>query len=51
VIFWFKVLQVVPGFGAAARAGERVETVNTRTIRAENFLMPTDFKLSLINKP
>jgi hypothetical protein len=51
VIFLFKVLQVVPGFGAAARAGERVEAVKTKTISAENLLMPTDFKLSLGNKP
>jgi hypothetical protein len=51
VIFWFKVLQVVPGFGAAARAGASVEAVKIKTIIAESFLMDIDFKLSLLKKP
>jgi hypothetical protein len=33
-------LQVVPGFGAAARAGDRVEAVKTKTTSADNFLIP-----------
>lgn len=51
MIFWFKVLQVVPGFGAAARAGDRVEAVKTTTISAENLLVPEEFKLPLTKKP